>query len=118
MEAKRLDYSCGLLLKLVRHRLKGVGSEELSRSFELAYLIVAFFDIRYAYIVYALIFFTYSIDYVVTGLALKELDYVVRNLVNNVYRARADIENYIVSAKLVLMYYGLILSKITKKSRL
>ena len=100
VQAKRLDNAGGFGFELARHRLKIIFCKKLAAVFKLCYLIVALYYFISRHIA---VFFRNLGYYLVFLFIFIKRNNVIRNVVNNVHRARANIKNYIVAALFILM---------------
>ena len=86
VQAKRLYHSGGALLKLTRHRHKGVRREQSALAHKLLHLTEALLNVSLGYI-RADVFFLHGGDYLITPVAFVHGYDVVCHIVHRVNRA-------------------------------
>ena len=100
VQTKRLNHARGLCFKSAGHCLKCIAYKKLAAVFKCKNVVIALDDLVKRYV---FIFFGSFFNYLAALRFFKARDNVIRDIVNNVNRARAYVDNDIISAKLVLM---------------
>ena len=115
MKAQCLYHTGGLLLQLSSHRLKIIGSKELSGILQRLHLGITFRNILLGNIAAGSIFFFHSQKDIFPAFFFKQSDDIVGNFVHHMDRTGTNIQNDIISTQLILMNHFFF--SFTKKCR-